>query len=211
MAGPWEKYGGASAPAPAGDMIVKRAPVEKPDKPNLPQGYRIGPDGKTAERIPGLPPEKGDDGVGRAMTTNKSLDMQDDLTALKQFEVDLNSVEKQYTEHFANQGLGTVREILPDWMNTTNENYNETSRRMLPMVAKALGFSSKQMDTPAELKRLEAYIPRSTDGDETARNKIKVLRGMLNRQRAAREQQLGGSGQSAPKRFRYNPATGELE
>jgi len=35
------------------------------DKPNLPAGYMMGPDGRTAVRIPGLPPEKAADQTGQ--------------------------------------------------------------------------------------------------------------------------------------------------
>lgn len=164
---------------------------EKPEKPNLPSGYVMGPDG-TAQRIPGLPPEKTGDGVGAAMTQNKKSEMKDQLVQLDQFEADLSSLEGQFSKSFENQGpIGTVREMLPGWANTTNQDYNETGRRLLPLVAKTLGFTSKQMDTPSELKRLEAYIPLNTDGDATAKHKLVVLRKMLVRQRANLNSQLG--------------------
>lgn len=205
----------SAPPAPRGPVYGPAVTPKAPPAPNLPTGYRIGPDG-TAERIPGLPPDKNaSDGVGAAMTNNKRIEMQDELNVLDQFEMDLKNLEGQYNKSFKNQGVfGTIREIVPEALNTTNQDYNETARRLLPLVAKALGFTAKQMDTPAELKRLEAYVPSNTDGDATAERKLKVLRAMLARQRANRQKQLGAKPAnqgSAPKRLRYNPATGELE
>src|SRR5690349_15227661 len=58
MPGPWEKYGGTSAPAaPAmGDPIVKPAPVDKPKPYEPPSGYTGTPEGLTP--IPGGPADK---------------------------------------------------------------------------------------------------------------------------------------------------------
>lgn len=160
-------------------------------EPKLPAGYRWAADG-SAERIPGLPVDgSSGDGVGRAMTANKRSELQDSLTSLQQFEQDLNLIEKSYQENFQHQGLATPREYLPDWASPTNQTYNQASDRLLPLVARALGFTSKQMDTPAEIARLKAYVPQNTDTDEAASQKIEALRGMLNRQRANITSQLG--------------------
>ena len=45
----------ATAPASQFPGVIRGAPkIEKPDKPNLPTGYQMGPNG-VAERIPGIP------------------------------------------------------------------------------------------------------------------------------------------------------------
>lgn len=181
---------------------------EKVDKPNLPIGYQMGSDG-VAQRIPGLPPEKaqGSDGVGKAMTQNKQGELKDSLTSLKQFEADLSLLEDSFKKNFKDQGLASVREYLPGKVqlpvlgrlpgtfSPTNENYNSASMRLLPLVAKALGFTSKQMDTPSEIERLKEYVPSSFDSDLTAENKLKALRTMLTNQRKNINSQLGDAGQ----------------
>lgn len=48
---PWEEY--QSTPATGQGVVIPAAP-EKPEKPNLPVGFELGPDG-VARRIPGLP------------------------------------------------------------------------------------------------------------------------------------------------------------
>lgn len=135
---------------------------------------------------------QGGTSVGQAMTQNKRSEMKDSLTALDQFEADLSHLETTYDKHFRQQGApGVLREYAPDFLSEINQDYNATSQRLLPLVAKALGFTSKQFDTPAELKRLEKYVPQSTDFDQTAFNKLRNLRGMLNRQRGNINKQLG--------------------
>lgn len=134
--------------------------------------------------------------VGQAMTANRRGEMQDSLTSLDQFDADLSHLEKMYDTHFRQQGLGAVREFLPGALSETNQDYNAAGQRLLPLVAKALGFTAKQMDTPAELARLEKYVPKASDYDQTAFNKLRNLRGMLNRQRQNLNKQLG----NAPKK-----------
>jgi hypothetical protein len=133
----------------------------------------------------------GQPSVGAAMTANRRAEMKDSLTSLDQFDADLSHLEKQYDTHFRNQGIGAVREYLPGFISETNQDYDAAGQRLLPLVAKALGFTAKQMDTPAELARLEKYVPKASDRDQTAFNKLKNLRGMLKRQRANLEGQLG--------------------
>ncbi len=130
--------------------------------------------------------------VGGAMTANKRADMQDSLTSLDQFDADLTHVERTYDKHFRNQGFpGMARELLPGGLSEVNQDYNAAGQRLLPLVAKALGFTAKQMDTPAELARLEKYVPKASDRDVTAFNKLRNLRGMLKRQRGNLNAQLG--------------------
>lgn len=136
--------------------------------------------------------------VGQAMTQNRRSEMRDSLTSLDQFEADLGSLETSFDSNFKNQGIETAREYLPGFLSPTNQDYNATSQRLLPLVAKALGFASKQMDTPAELKRLESYVPRSADSDVSASHKLKNLRGMLDRQRGNIQGQLGVRQQPKP-------------
>lgn len=152
----------------------------------------------------GTPKAKAEDGVGKAMTANKRSEMLDSLTSLEQFESDLTLLEKRFRESFENQGLATPREYLPDAISGTNEAYNAASMRLLPLVAKALGFTAKQMDTPAELARLEKYVPKNTDKDITAREKLQALRGMLERQRGNLGSQLGET-QEEPVAAAANP------
>lgn len=130
--------------------------------------------------------------VGAAMTQNKRSEMRDSLTSLDQFDADLSHLEKTYDTHFRQQGFpGMVRELLPGGLSEVNQDYNAAGQRLLPLVAKALGFTAKQMDTPAELARLEKYVPKASDRDVTAFNKLRNLRGMLNRQRGNLNSQLG--------------------
>lgn len=128
---------------------------------------------------------------GPALTGDKRGELKDTLTSLDQFESDLNLLEDSFTENFEEQGLATPREYLPDRLSGTNESYNAASQRLLPLVARALGFTSKQMDTPAEIARLGKYVPDSYDRDETAREKLTALRQMLDRQRENAQSQLG--------------------
>lgn len=133
------------------------------------------------------------------LTAKQRSDLQDSLTTLNQFQNDLLHLQKTYNQHFAGGGIGALREYLPEAVSPINQDYNSTGRRLLPLVAKALGFTSKQMDTPTELKRLESYIPLSTDRDLTAQHKIRDLGAMLRAQRANINQQLGIKSPLAPK------------
>jgi len=144
---------------------------------------------------------QGQQSVGAAMTQNKRSEMRDSLTSLDQFESDLSHLEQTYDKHFKQQGFpGMLREYAPDGISEINQDYNATGQRLLPLVAKALGFTSKQFDTPAELKRLEKYVPISTDRDQTAFNKLRNLRGMLTRQRNNLNTQLGNKAKPSRKR-----------
>lgn len=145
---------------------------------------------------------QGQPSVGTAMTQNKRSEMKDSLTALDQFDSDLSHLEQTYDKHFRQQGLGAVREFLPGALSEVNQDYNATGQRLLPLVAKALGFTSKQFDTPAELQRLEKYVPKASDYDQTAFNKLKNLRGMLKRQRDNLNKQLGTQPAAKPSRKR---------
>lgn len=219
MPGPWEKYAqGAPQSAPQAGPPAFIPGTPKPAAQPTP--FQVRDQQMQEERFAWEKNKKTqtDQGIGKAMTTNKRGELQDSLSALDQFESDLDLIGQKFKDDFKDQGLGTVREILPEWANTTNQDYNATSRRLLPLVAKALGFTSKQMDTPAEIKRLEAYVPLASDGDETAQHKLDALRGMLVRQRKNISSQLQQGGPSpqtetpaSTKRLKFNPATGKIE
>lgn len=89
--------GGGLAPIPGG-------PAEpKPDKPNLPAGYMIGPDGRTAVRIPGLPAEKAEGGGDR-------------LPRLRSLIEQINRVQQLYDTDIAPEPMGiasSVGDYLP--------------------------------------------------------------------------------------------------
>jgi len=139
---------------------------------------------------------------GPALTGDKRAELKDTLTSLKQFENDLGLLETSFDKNFEDQGLATPREYLPGMLSPTNQAYNAASNRLLPLVARALGFTSKQMDTPSEIERLKSYVPTNTDSDQTAREKLTALRGMLDRQRENAATQLGqvapGDGEQPP-------------
>ena len=210
MAGPWEKYAaqpqiGARPIGPADpmrelDQTYKRGQIAAQgvdtaktiadmNKPQVlgDSGFMFDPKTKTAAPIPGFKPR---------LTTDKRSELSDRSTTLDQFERELGLLEGSFKKNFENQGaLGTLREYLPGFVSPVNQDYNMTSQRMLPLVAKALGFTAQQMNTPAELARLEAYVPQSTDTDIAARNKLTGLRKMLERQRANVSGQMGQSQQ----------------
>lgn len=142
------------------------------------------------------------------LTADKRSDLTDRATSLDQFERELSILERSYVDNFRKQGpLGTAREYLPEIISPTNQDYNATGQRILPLVAKALGFSAQQMNTPAELARLESYIPKSTDSDKSASNKLRGLRLMMERQRVNINGQLGNAPQPA-KRAAPKPVQG---
>ena len=138
-------------------------------------------------------------------------ELKDKRTTLTQYE---NSVK--YLKDNFDSLFGTPYNPLEYIPTPAKRTYYDEGQRLLPLVAKALGFTSKQMDTPAEIKRLEKYVPSWGDTDEQMQRKISVLENMLKEQKANVNSQLdgptgGGAATGKGKRLRYNPATGELE
>lgn len=146
---------------------------------------------------------------GAGVTANKRVELKGDMVALDQFEQDLVNLEGLYENHFKNQGILTPLEWASGVFNPNADAYNKASMRMLPLVAKALGFTAKQMDTPAEIERLKAYVPINSDPDKTAQEKLTALRGMLMRQRANLQEVMGGK--SPQKQLAGEGATTTLE
>jgi hypothetical protein len=115
--GPWEKYGGApqagpmygAPPLPPDQFKVRdqelqeeanrraeeanRRAAEAANKPNLPAGYRMGA-GDVAERIPGLPPAKGEG--GQALPVAAATDYEGRVSALGDLERALNGFKPDY-------------------------------------------------------------------------------------------------------------------
>ncbi len=86
-----------------------------------------------------------------------------------------------YNANFANQGLGTLRELLPSAVNATNARYDSRAKIIFPWVTKALGLTSKSIDTAKEQELYSTYIPKSKTFDIDAEERLKNLADLVNK------------------------------
>lgn len=207
MAGPWEKYGAGMNADPI---------IAPPDPYKKQQAARAEEAAKRAEAAAARAQEKAArdamewkathnaDGSPKPKPETSQLsaaaksELKDKRTTLTQYE---NSVK--YLKDNFDSLFGTPYNPLEYIPTPAKRTYYDEGQRLLPLVAKALGFTSKQMDTPAEIKRLEKYVPGWGDTDEQMQRKISVLENMLKEQKANVNSQLdgptGGKKQDAPK------------
>jgi hypothetical protein len=148
------------------------------NKPNLPAGYEMGPDG-TARLIPGLPgPQQG----GNAVNSTKLAAKRAALTSL---EAQINRVDDLYTKGFKDESLGllsSLSEYLPTndaaALNTAGAGLAEQG-----LAAFRVPGVGSQSDT--ELRQfVEANRPSSWDRDVAVEEKLKQLRTRVDATRA---------------------------
>lgn len=205
MAGPWEKYrtGPQQVVAPnplkvqgarediKGKELENTLKQKELDKPVMlgDSGYMYDPVAKKAVPVPGLPPKP----KPGALTNAQRIEISGDRAVLESLSDLLRQQEGLYRKNFRGTNLG---EMVPGIFGAqnlvpSNQEYNSLGLQMRPLIAKALGFSAKQMDTPAELKNLDSYIPQSTDYDRTAEMKFNRLRTLIDKQLSSKATFLG--------------------
>lgn len=167
MPNPWEMdwSGGGQA----GPVYGAPPKPEKPDKPNLPAGYQIGPDGKTAERIPGLPADKtGDGGAATEGERNNEAYYKRALRALGTYDK-----TGMGPRTFAGQAIAgawggeTALRALPDFIGDSPD--RQISEQAKKEFAQAILRSDSGSNAPEpEVERLvSTYFPNAGETDPT--------------------------------------------
>lgn len=194
------------------DPIVKRAPVvkpDKPDKPNLPAGYRM--NGDVAERIPGLPPEKGEKDDSPAYSQS----------ALDAFDRAIGTAQrlKKHPGFYAAVGMPSINPLDGNLAGFVVPGSRAADFRaeldalkaqvFLPMVQSMKGMGALSNSEGQKLTdAIGALDPRMSEEGFSA-----SLDRVVGDLKTYRDRGKGGSAKApaSAKRLRYNPATGELE
>ncbi len=193
------------------DPIVKRAPVEKPDKPdkpNLPAGYRMGPGG-VAERIPGLPPEKGDE--ADAPYSQSALDAFDRAIGTAQRLKKHPGFGAAVGSGFDPQSWGSYVPFRDKPLGGTNaadftaELDAMRAQVFLPMVQSMKGMGALSNAEGQKLTDAIGALDPNMSEEAFSRSLDRIVGDLT----AYRDR--GAGKKSSPKRLKYNPATGELE
>jgi hypothetical protein len=167
----------------------EQARFEERNKPTLPTGYRMGPNGQ-AERIPGLPdPNPQTDGAaGSAAVRKNAIDA---FNATRQLDTLIAGMEAQHKNikgqwtRFPGVGVELATEA--------NKNFDTAADSARGPAITALGFTSGQTNTPAEVQQnIGPYIPSGKDYDSQIEQKIALLKGLRDRARDQAIATLGG-------------------
>lgn len=132
------------------------------------------------------------------LTSDKMAEVRTDATGLTNLRSALDAQEAEYRKSYqGDKSWPVMGGLMPDMLSAKNQNYNAMGRQMRPFVTKALAMQAKQMDTPAELRNIDAYIPSSGDFDKTAETKFARVRQMLGNAEATNRKILSGQQQGA--------------
>lgn len=150
----------------------------------LPEGFMWAPDGKSSIPIPGY--------------TRQGLSPEVRQKALAQWESasTLDNVIKQLEQLYAEgpgktKGIGAVKDYLPT---TENQRFDRAANAARGIVRNALGLTGGEANTAAEAQmNLGAYIPQSSDRDQTILDSIDRLKTLANQARSQSTATLGGT------------------
>lgn len=127
-------------------------------------------------------------------TPDKATEMRGDVVALDNLDRGVRQLQGYAEQNFYNQGLRTPTEYLPGAIRAENGVFDDTGNRLSAFIAKGLGLSGQQFNTPAEQRRfVDSYIPRHDDRDEVIASKIQALADLANNARGRLDAQLGYS------------------
>lgn len=86
--------------------------------------------------------------------------------------------KRLYDAYFKDQGLFSAREYVPDFLSPVNQQFNNISDQMLPIVGSVLGKTSRELDNPTEVERLRKYLPQTRSFDQTNEERFRNLNNM---------------------------------
>ena len=119
-------------------------------------------------------------------SSNLSATQQTQLAKFDSAEDAINELEDLYNQAGGGQGWlkGNLRSIAGDWsMDSGARTYNQMAEGLVNQVAQAIG-KTDSLNTEGEVKRALQLVPSLTDDAQTAQNKLKTLRQMLEQTRA---------------------------
>lgn len=164
----------------------EQARFEERNKPTLPAGYRMGPNG-VAERIPGLPAdEKSDPNTAATRATAIGA-----YKATQNLDGVIADIERLYREGpGSTKGLSGIQDYLPS---PSNKRFDAAGNAARGAIIQALGFSSGQTNSPVEVEmNIGGYIPKAGDYDDVIQDKIRRLKELRNNAREKSIATLGG-------------------
>lgn len=145
------------------------ADLQEGDKPKLPVGYRMGPNG-VAELIPGVA-APGTGSKATAAQRTEAIQGFNDANALRRIAADLRRRYEQGAG--ATSGVAGLQDFLPTAQNT---GFDKVAQRARGYVKRSLGFTGGEGNTVAESTALyDPYLPNTSDWDSTILDKIGEL------------------------------------
>ena len=179
----WDEYETvqpATAPTSQVPGVIRGAPkIEKPDKPNLPTGYQMGPNG-VAERIPGIP-DPNNPNTGQATESERTAGflagrISDAVKRLAP------AARKNPGAQTPTIGVEAVRKVAGD----SAANYFTSAERQQIYAAQrdildaALTLGTGAAYNSEQLAGYEAsYLPQLFDDPDTIKSKRQALRSLL--------------------------------
>lgn len=162
---------------------------EERNRPNLPAGYQLGPDG-VAQRIPGLPDSATEAG-NPEMTATTRANAINAFTATRQLDTLIADIERKFRAGpGSTKGIYGAQDYLPT---PTNRRFDEAGNAVRGAAITALGFTSGQTNTAREVEmNIGPYIPAAGDYDDVILDKIQRLKELRDRARVQATTILGG-------------------
>jgi hypothetical protein len=151
--------------------------MREPDKPNLPAGYEMGPDG-VARRIPGLP-------AAAVPGAKDDVKIQQKRAALTSLETQINRVDELYRKGFRDEALGIISSIGEYFPSDEASQLNAAGAGLAEQGLAAFRVPGVGSQSDTELRQFtEANRPDSWDRDAAIEEKLRQLRGRVDATRA---------------------------
>ena len=192
MAGPWEKYGGTSQPAP-----IIGPPKLPPPQTELQQQNDALTNRKLQVEIGEADEKRARGGLG----PDKFSDLQGQRESITGFRQYIDELEQLYAQKLEGPDKGTLlgmggdRNIggyLPGAIRPENKVFEDKAMGLINVLAPMLGLTGTELNSLGEIQaRFGPMIPSPSDSDENIRIKLDGLRRLADQQERGIAAQIG--------------------